>query len=266
MLQRRSFPRAPSQQQVLGIHAKQILIINIAPNVTRSSCLTRQGNLLFLFIYFFYTYPHAFRVINDMVMCQSKVSSKADTNIPPHTDGEDPIANKNSRAPRIEKKLLDNNQWLARAHVFNLQEILPVTHLHCFLCFFFLWFRDLTFQTLRGGFNSLCWRGRHRHTGGHRDSLAKSNYCCVVKTRAVATGGFARPVVTLASSASPGRRQFFYHSAGRLQMAAALPGKVRRPSVWMIKSFTRVLIQGVTCPSDASMRLLNIHTADVLSS
>lgn len=153
MLQRRSFPRAPSQQQVLGIHAKQILIINIAPNVTRSSCLTRQGNLLFLFIYFFYTYPHAFRVFNDTVMCQSKVSSKADTNIPPHTDGEDPIANKNSRAPRIEKKLLDNNQWLARAHVFNLQEILPVTHLHCFLCFFFcdsetwlfkLWEEDLT--------------------------------------------------------------------------------------------------------------------------
>lgn len=138
MLQRRSFPRAPSQQQVLGIHAKQILIINIAPNVTRSSCLTRQGNLLFLFIYFFYTYPHAFRVFNDTVMCQSKVSSKADTNIPPHTDGEDPIANKNSRAPRIEKKLLDNNQWLARAHVFNLQEILPVTHLHCFLRFFFV--------------------------------------------------------------------------------------------------------------------------------
>lgn len=99
MLQRRSFPRAPSQQQVLGIHAKQILIINIAPNVTRSSCLI----CFFLFIYFFYTYPHAFRVFNDTVMCQSKVSSKADTNIPPHTDGEDPIANKNSRAPRIEK-------------------------------------------------------------------------------------------------------------------------------------------------------------------
>lgn len=103
MLQRRSFPRAPSQQQVLGIHAKQILIINIAPNVTRSSCLTRQGNLFFFIYFFFYIYPHAFRVFNDTVMCQSKVSSKADTNIPPHTDGEDPIANKNSRAPRIEK-------------------------------------------------------------------------------------------------------------------------------------------------------------------
>lgn len=98
MLQRRSFPRAPSQQQVLGIHAKQILIINIAPNVTHGSCLTRQGNL-----FFFFLSPPAFRIFNDTVMCQNKVSSKADTNIPPHTDGEDPIANKTSRASRIEK-------------------------------------------------------------------------------------------------------------------------------------------------------------------
>lgn len=103
MLQRRSFPRAPSQQQVLGIHAKQILIINIAPNVTHSSCLTRQGNVFCFFFWFFYIYPHAFIIFNDTVMCQSKVSSKADTNIPTHTDGEDPIANKTSQAPRLEK-------------------------------------------------------------------------------------------------------------------------------------------------------------------
>lgn len=263
MLQRRSFPRAPSQQQVLGIHAKQILIINIAPNVTRSSCLTRQGNLLFLFIYFFYTYPHAFRVFNDTVMCQSKVSSKADTNIPPHTDGEDPIANKNSRAPRIEKKLLDNNQWLARAHVFNLQEILPVTHLHCFLCFFFC--------------DSETWLFKLRE-----EDLTLSAGAADIATPEVIVIHSQSQITAVLSKQEPSRLagspvllwlsrqvlrlgggQFFYHSAGRLQMAAALPGKVRRPSVWMIKSFTRVLIQGVTCPSDASMCLLNIHTADV---
>ena len=42
MLLRRSFPEAPSQQQVPGIHAKQILIINIELGVAHSLCFTCQ--------------------------------------------------------------------------------------------------------------------------------------------------------------------------------------------------------------------------------
>ena len=93
MLQRRSFPPGSDSATGLG---------NPCKTNTNNKHSTRCDTARVLLVS---------EIFNDTLMCQSKVSSEGDINIPTHTDGGDLISNKTSQMSWIkeEKKVLDNH-------------------------------------------------------------------------------------------------------------------------------------------------------------
>lgn len=153
-------------------------------------------------------------------------------NTPAQKDGDDLITNK---TPWIIVKKTSQSPvtYTARAQVLNLSQII--------LSYSSQWI--FVIQGLDFSNSVALWEEDLTLTVGVADISppeviiihSQSQYRCVVKTRTVLTS--IHPSCRDSHvSASVGQWQFFCHGTSPLQMAAILPGKVRRPSIWLITS------------------------------